>query len=311
MRYNTKLAIAIPTYNRVSILRENIYFMMDEIRRFSIPVYISDDSNNDDTELLVKELREKYTNIHYSKNIPSLGHDKNCIKTLGLPVEDYVWYLGDSLIIDHNGIIRVLEIINGGDYDFISVNTGGRVNLKEQIFSDCNELLAQLGWHITLTGVTIYSKKALKFINTLDLTKCRNFPQTAIILNQFANGNKQLYWINDDLVYSNNRKKSYWKPNIFNVFLSDWDYFITNLPGEYKESNKKYTIKLHARKTGLFTLISFLSYRADGYYNWQILTKYKEQIKDNTDICYCLLLIIAVFPKKVLRIFRKILKQII
>ena len=215
MKQNRKLAIAIPTYNRAAILKENIHLMLEEITRFSIPVYISDDSNNTDTEMWVKELKEKYSLIYYYKNTHSLGHDKNCIRTLGLPSEEYIWYLGDSIIICNNGISKILDIISSDDkYEFISVNIAGRVNLPEQVFYESNILLTQLGWHLTLTGATIYSKKALESINTLDLNRCRNFPQTALILNNFHSGNWRLYWINDNLIYGNSRKRSYWTSEV-------------------------------------------------------------------------------------------------
>lgn len=313
MSVNKNLAIAIPTYNRATILKENIELMLEEIIQFSVPIYISDDSNNSETEILASELKKKYSNIFYSRNIPALGHDKNCVKTLRIPEEEYVWYLGDSIIIKKNALSRILEIINNSNcaYDFISVNIDSRVNIAERSFSDCNDLLIQLGWHITLSGATIYSKEALKYLDMLDLAKCRNFPQTAIILEQFAEGNKKLYWINDDLIYGNIRKKSYWMPKIFEVFLYDWDIFINNLPEKYEYENKKLTIKLHSEKTGLFTLKGFISYRAGGYYNWKVLRKYKKLIINNTKLNYCLLTIIAVFPKSILRVIRNIVKKLI
>jgi len=104
---NKKLAIAIPTYNRASIVKENILLMLNEIKRYSIPLYISDDSNNEETKLVVVDLKKEYDYIYYYKNQPGLGHDKNCIRTLALPNEEYIWYLGDSIIIEDGGIKNV------------------------------------------------------------------------------------------------------------------------------------------------------------------------------------------------------------
>jgi glycosyltransferase involved in cell wall biosynthesis len=157
---NNKLAIAIPTYNRAAILRENILLMLGEIRRFSIPVYISDDSTNNETEIVFQEIKKVYEYIYYYKNSPSLGHDKNCLRTIGLPSEDYVWYLGDSNIIKPFGIEKILNIINNNDFDFVSVNVSTReLDLSDKLITDGNQLLFDLGWHLTMTSATIYSKR--------------------------------------------------------------------------------------------------------------------------------------------------------
>jgi len=50
---NKRLSIAISSYNRSEILKENLLLMLDEIKEFSIPIYISDDSTNDDIERFV------------------------------------------------------------------------------------------------------------------------------------------------------------------------------------------------------------------------------------------------------------------
>src|SRR5690242_16353532 len=108
----SKIAIAIPTYNRAEILKYNLLQIIDELIFYKIPVYISDDSNNDNTKIVIEELQIKYNLIFYYKNEISLGHDKNCLQTIFLPNEKYVWYLGDSMIIKNGAFKKILDIID-------------------------------------------------------------------------------------------------------------------------------------------------------------------------------------------------------
>jgi cellulose synthase/poly-beta-1,6-N-acetylglucosamine synthase-like glycosyltransferase len=119
---NNKLSIAIPTYNRDTSLYKNIKAMLPILNKFQIPVYISDDSNNEKTLEIVNKLKSEYQYIFYEKNFTSLGHDRNCIKTLNMPIEEYIWYLGDSKYITSEGIENIYNIINNNSFDFILVS---------------------------------------------------------------------------------------------------------------------------------------------------------------------------------------------
>lgn len=300
---NKNLAIAIPTYNRAEILNENILAMLNEIEQFSIPVYISDDSTNEATESIVADLKKQYEFIYYHKNSPGLGHDLNCIRTLSLPSEEYIWYLGDSYIIKPGGLGKVLDVVLSKDFDFISVNVDVRKGINDRIFENGNELLINLGWHLILTSATIYSKRALKLLNRLDLKKCKNFPQTAIIFEQFAMGAHKLCWLDQQILYCNSRKQSYWKKDVFNVFLNDLDSFVSNLPPFYTERNKQIAIKMHADKTGIFSWYSFLSYRSKGIFDFRVLKSFYKLIRNSCNVSPVLLFIIALIPKIFLRFF--------
>lgn len=304
---NKKLAIAIPTYNRASILRENLELMIAEIKQFSIPIYISDDSTDGKTALEVEALKKTYEFIHYYKNEPGLGHDKNCIRSLSLPTAAYIWYLGDSIIIEPGGIKKVLDIIENGQYDFISVNAKNRnLDFSSRIYDDANTLLTEIGWHLTLTSATIYSNKIQGFIHQLDLAKCKNFPQTALIFETFAKQKSKLFWINDRLLYGNVNKKSYWNNAVFDVFLFDWEFFISNLPPLYSNENKMLILKKHNLETGLFTFMRFLDYRALGIYSFDIFRKYYKQISYSSSVNVFVLVLISITPKFLLVFLKNI-----
>lgn len=294
---NEKLAIAIPTYNRAEILKENLLHMMDDIKKYNIPIYISDDSNNDDTKMIITELKSDYEYIYYHKNEPSLGHDKNCFATLNLADTDFIWYLGDSMFIKKDSIGKIVDILNTFNPDLIFVNTQGRdLNIESGIQKDKNEILLYLGWHLTQTGATIYSKESLANVNKLNLDKIKNFPQFALIFS-FLNENKKAFWINDKLVFINNKKMSYWDRKVFEVFLSDWINVVNSLDESYTKTNKEQCILNHSHKTNLFTITAIMRLRAYGAYNKYVFHKYKVLLCTHSHLPCFVLYITSIFPK--------------
>ncbi len=303
---NSTLSIAIPTYNRSEILGENLRLIFEELKRYDIPVYISDDSTNDNTKVLVDELVVEHHPIFYVKNVPSLGHDLNCLRTLKLPSTDYIWYLNDSAIIVPGAIGKILEVVNTSDHDFISVNAKGRnLNVSDQVFLDPNKLLVTLGWHLTQTGCTIYSKKCLKIVESLNIAACRNFPQTAIIFECFAEGGKTLLWLNDRMIEVNKQKKSYWNDKVFDIFLGDWNNFVMNLPAIYSIKNKKEAVINHSINTRLFSFTKLKIYRSKGVYNLAVYKKFKVLLVEGTHVSKIVVWLVAVFPRAILNFFLK------
>jgi abequosyltransferase len=303
---NSKLSIAIPTYNRSEILGENLRLIFEDLKRYSIPVYISDDSTNDSTRVLVEELVEEYPHIFYVKNMPSLGHDLNCLKTLSMPSTEYIWYLNDSAIIVPGALAKILKVLNTSNHDFMSFSAKGRkLSVSDQVFSNANDLLVTLGWHLTQTGCTIYSKRCLKIIDSLNITACRNFPQTAIIFESFAAGDKTLLWLNDSMIEGNEKKKSYWNDKVFDIFLGDWNNFVMKLPAIYSINNKKEAVISHSINTRLFSFTKLKTYRSKGVYNLAVYKKFKVLLVEGTQVPKIVVWLIAVFPRAILNLFLK------
>nr|WP_315223156.1 glycosyltransferase family 2 protein [uncultured Flavobacterium sp.] len=298
----SNLAIAIPTYNRAEIIKFNLESILEELKKFNIPVYISDDSTDDSTELLIKQFKSKHDLFYYRRNEVRFGHDLNCINTITFPKEKYVWYLGDSMIIEPGSIEHVLKCIENENFDFICCNADGRdLNITSRIFTDKTEIFENLCWHLTLTGATIYNKEKLAWLHNFDISKFKNFPQTAIIFEQLVIESSNLYWINKSLVRNNPNKTSYWARNVFNVFLEDFSSFVLNLPEDYPLSLKIKVIRYHSQKTGIFSYFSFVNYRIEGYYDYTTFLKYRTKFKKFTINNIYILLIIALFPRVILK----------
>lgn len=302
---NKKLAIAIPAYNRSDILKENLLYMMEDIKKYNIPIYVSDDSTDDKTELLIKELKKEYEFLYYHKNSPSLGHDENCFATLKLPSEKYIWYLGDSMIIEKNAISIVLGLIERNRYDFIVVSRGSKkVKLPSREYLNAKEVFSKLSWHLTLTGATVYKKEIIENLKISNIYK--NFPQTAIILSAICE-KFNLYYEDKVIVFSNKNKLSYWNSSVFEVFAKDWSEFIYSLPDFYTQGEKEKVIKSHSTYTGIFSIRSIIAYRIAGYFTMKTYIRYYKYLKVASHVNMIFIMFVAITPVPILNLSKLII----
>ncbi len=298
-----KLSIVIPTYNRSKILSDNLPGILHEAKKYSIPIYISDNSLNDKTKKLVLKLSSSYEFLFYEKNLTDVGHDKNSLHSLCLPKSDYVWLLGDSFEVFTSAFKMLINIIEKYKPNLISVNSAGReLDYKSGVY-DHVEVFRNLGWHLTLTGVTIYSRDAIKSMVRNEILKSKNFPQIPLIFNYLSN-DKGLYWINNKLIKASNKKKGYWVSSTFSIFIDDWSRAILSISNCYSDEDKQDVILQHSHKTNIFGFKSMVSIRLNKAFNYKILFRYKNQLIRHSNLNYLTLFLIAVSPVPVLRIVR-------
>jgi glycosyltransferase involved in cell wall biosynthesis len=301
---NRKLSIAIPTYNRETILCQTIDFILEEVIANELLIYIVDDSNNNITCEIIKKKYANIPNIIYSKNVVNLGHDKNFFKTISIIQEQFVWYLGDSMFIKKGIITKILNIINSSDYDFIVLNEDSRrFSLKDNLFIDYASVLNKIGWHLTMSGVTIYNSKTLKKFHNSKVDLYKNFPQLALIVDYIYCNNFKLLWINEKCLFGNKGKISYWNKNVFDVFINDLETTLLNIKLPAEIINK--IIKDHSFYTQIFGINKLIKYRSEGFYDIKKFQKFKSKISIYTDTNLLLAFIVSMLNKRILRFLLK------
>lgn len=311
---NNSLSIVIPTYNRVDILKENIEIMFPKIKEFNLGIYISDDSNNDDTEKMIKSLSLQfdYPYFFYERNMPPLGHDENCISILQKAKSKFVWYLGDSIIIPLNVFDEVISIIskNGDDVDFICLNLLNRYNYQTGVVSDVHDFIVDSTWHMTLTGATIYNHKVVEWINNVNFHgRHKNFMQLGVILQYCEQFKAKFYWCGNLTILGNKNKKSYWTNNTVSVFAHDWWCFVDQFDKLFSLSEKKKIAKSHSLNTHVFGLKNFLQMRSNGELNLNLIRKYKYYLVKTSKTPFVLIFLITFIPIKLIQaIARKVKK---
>jgi abequosyltransferase len=299
---NTRLSIVIPSYNRAELLKNNLLEIQSDLIEHSIGVYISDDSTDDRVTDMYRENFNSNKNIFYSKNEPGLGHDKNYFHSLSLPDTDYVWVIGDSICLKKGAIKKVLDTIQSEKPDIISVNSENRgISIDKHEYTDTLVIFEELGWHLTYTGTSIFSKNAIDSSVDIDINYFNNFPQIALIFNHLKKG-RSFHWINQNLIYSNNDKTSYWHVSTFKTFINDWENAIYGLPHSYPLDLKEKVILKHSLMSGLFSIRSLAKMRLEGVYSIDTLVNYRSRLIKHSKLSYPILFIIAILPRGFLSI---------
>lgn len=304
------LAIAISTYNRPIILFKNLTKMLPDIRLNKIPIYISDDSNNNDTRAVIEILQQQYEFIFYRKNEKQLGHDANFIESLTWPKSKYIWYLGDSMYFEPDTLNFILKVIES-DPDFIFVNShGGRAKYENGPIKNTMDFFEKTSWHLTLSGCTIYSNRFCEWLKTTDssVLKYQNFVQLGSIFEYYSIFQGKIYWAAAVIVETNKDKISYWQHNAIKVFAYDWGRAIEFAP-IFTSDQKKSVIQSHARNTGLFGVKNLFSLRAEGAYSSSIYCKYKNEIREAIIIPPWVAFFISIIPQWLAKIMVTFVKN--
>jgi glycosyltransferase involved in cell wall biosynthesis len=116
------LSISIPTFNRPKLLNELLDNLCDQAMVRDVDINIFDNSNNDDTEKLIKKF-SKYSNIKYFKNEKNIGYVNNQIKCFDKSESMYTAFLCDDDIYIDNSIQTILNVIHSeSHFSFIALN---------------------------------------------------------------------------------------------------------------------------------------------------------------------------------------------
>jgi glycosyltransferase involved in cell wall biosynthesis len=120
------ISICIPTYNQPSRVDKLLEVINNQWSN-NLELIICDDSEGNETQNIV----DKYTEIISLKYIKRkrLGLDKAIIDLIYASKGDYIWWIGDDIILP-NGIETVINFLENNKPDFLWVNS-------------CNELEPQ------------------------------------------------------------------------------------------------------------------------------------------------------------------------
>tara|TARA_B100000902_G_scaffold399599_1_gene471264 strand:+ start:54 stop:1769 length:1716 start_codon:yes stop_codon:yes gene_type:complete len=299
------LAIVMPTFNRPEIFEENIKSYITYCSKYKIKIYISDDRKDQKILRLANKLKKIYPYLYYKQNKPPLKHDKNLVRSLRLPNTKYVWILGDSLILEKNALEKIILFLSNNKPKLLGVNAVGRkLNYKSAIINKPDEVILNLGWHLTLTGATIYSSDAIRYLKKIDYKKIKNFPQFFLIFTYLKTAEK-FYWINDQFISPNQKRKdSYWIKDTFSVFIHDWAHVIDSLNSYYARKVLNRVRLSHAKNTNLFSLRNLIKLRMMGYFGSEDYEKYKDTLDIQSKIPIKIIKIISLVPRGFLSLFR-------
>lgn len=112
-----KLAICIPTYNRVEYLKDLLPPLLKQVSVYEkgfVQVCLSDNASTDETEEYILELQKTFYNVdfRYQKNETNLGAIRNFLKCVELAQADFCWLMGSDDSVPEQAVEHVLKAID-------------------------------------------------------------------------------------------------------------------------------------------------------------------------------------------------------
>lgn len=278
MENNILLSICIPTYNRPNCIKDLLKEILPIVQVYKVLIYISDNSDNSETQEVVESFNSEF--IKYNRNTHNLVN-RNFLKVIQLPISKYRWLLSDSNYFQEDLLKTILEKCEQNTFDYIFLNSG-RVNeiVNNTVYEDPNQLLSDLGWHLTHISSIIYSERILINTSYIDRYLDTNYIHHALVFEPFADSRKKAIWINEPIYYAIGIvKKNTWLNMAFEVWAKSWPEYVLSLPPAYDLSTKLSCIRDHDKYTHLFSPINLIRRKKDGLLIREDYKKNKEFVQ--------------------------------
>ena len=111
---NLLLTIAIPTYNRGSLLKDALRTAITQVRscKGEVELYVSDNASDDDTQAIVEEFLQDNSDIlRYHRHPKNIGSERNYAFAVAQAQSTYVCLLGDDDILFPSYVDEVLRLL--------------------------------------------------------------------------------------------------------------------------------------------------------------------------------------------------------
>ncbi|BAN36777.1 hypothetical protein SCD_n02978 [Sulfuricella denitrificans skB26] len=113
---NPLVSIVLPTYKRAHVLPSAIQSVLNQTYT-NLELIIVDDNSPDDTRAVVATFNDP--RIRYVRNEPNLKLPRALNRGFSLARGEYLTWTSDDNLYDKNAIQRMVEVLQGGDCDFI------------------------------------------------------------------------------------------------------------------------------------------------------------------------------------------------
>ena len=268
---NEKLSIFIPTYNRCNLLKDTLNSLVHEVHKYNIPIIISDNNSTDDTENMVNEFKNKYTNIFYSKNKKNVGLDKNMLLALKLVKTEYCFMLGDDDLLIEGGFEKVMKMLAIANFNLILLTEMSRESKRKSIELETDMILNYCRtffdgyWDKMPFGSIIIN---LELAKSVDVSKFigTSHAYSGLIWeylakNELEGGSINVLIMSDSIVYRGESEKTY-KHKLSELYFLEIPRWFQKLHPIY---NAEKAMRYYMRKQEKF--INLISHRVEGELN--------------------------------------------
>lgn len=125
------LTIAIPTYNRATLLDSQLSWLAQAVKGFEdeIEIFVSDNCSTDNTQDVIKKWKNNLSNFTFysRKNAENIGLNGNIMNCLTSASTKYVWAIGDDDPIQDRAISYTINKLRQyNDVSLLFLNFSGR-----------------------------------------------------------------------------------------------------------------------------------------------------------------------------------------
>jgi len=249
MASNPLLTIAIPTYNRSSLLKKTLQaYTADPAFDARVEIVISDNCSDDNTANVVRAFTDAYPNIRYHRNTENI-RDRNFTQAMNLGAGEYVKLTNDTAEPKPGSLSAMLDIVEK------------RVGSKTQLFfyqnssQFTNTMVETDGLDAFIGTASFFAGWILNFgawrsdfAALTDRDRCAQlqFVQVDWTLRLVQQKRTATIFFNDYFTVQDPGKKNVY--NIFNVFLGNY----LSLYTEYLQSGVIRRQTLANEKRNLF-----------------------------------------------------------
>jgi len=228
------LTISIPTFNRHKLFYNclsNIKNAIENLSQFDqnlITVFISDNSDNNFTELIVNSVKFENLNIIYIRNEYNIGSDQNISNCFTIPKSEYVMIIGDDDFLSLYSLKNIFNFLKTGSFDLIFLKAYGLTNVNSEIrnedtlkyivFNGIKEVLHHRHIHLTFISTTIFRKTN---VTSQEINKSvgTSFVQLYFIFLLFYKNAKCLYLNANYISATRNNTDRY---DVFEMFITNF-----------------------------------------------------------------------------------------
>jgi abequosyltransferase len=122
MQNSPLITIAIPTFNRASLLRRLLDQLTQQIGgNTRVELLISDNASTDSTFSTVQEFQHRGLPLRYLRNSENTGADRNIVQCFEQSLGEYVWVFSDDDLMAPGTVGRILDTLSADSYDLVFV----------------------------------------------------------------------------------------------------------------------------------------------------------------------------------------------
>lgn len=122
MQSSPLITIAIPTFNRASLLHRLLGQLGSQINSdVRVELIISDNASTDTTSSVVKEFQDQGMPVRYLRNSTNIGADRNILQCFDAALGEYVWIFSDDDLMAPGTVHRLLDTLSTDTYDLVFV----------------------------------------------------------------------------------------------------------------------------------------------------------------------------------------------